>query len=356
MSVSSNNSMNINAGFPVQKIKDFYSVHIPKPNIEELILPLGKNKQNFLLNKLFSRLFVKKFLAVIQNILPLLHLEERLFLSEKLDAFFSLPHEKLETYIRRPEITSMILLFIQAYKIQDKMSFKKLIPHLFSWLNSITDIDNSVCFLKENLWYRNYFPFKQGTEEEILYQMPNDEFIEWEQSLRDGLNIIKNTWIEAYEEISENIFQIMPIRSKGLNPYNYSIHAFRGLILCGKRPNYMLAQSLVHETGHNKFSTVTDIFTLIESNQETTFISPFTNKPRPFLHIFHGIFSFLEDLYISKKMISKVDEISEGSLERYIKVISGRLEVALDIIGKNAPLTENGCKFYHSILECYDKC
>ena len=52
-------------------------------------------------------------------------------------------------------------------------------------------------------------------------------------------------------------------------------------------------------------------------------------------------------------MRSKVNEISEGSLERYIKLISGRVEEALGIVKQNAPLTEDGHKLYNSLENLY---
>lgn len=338
---------------PVQKIKDFYAQPIERPEIGSLTKPQGKRQQNFLLNRWSARLFGKKFLQTIQQLSPLLSRQEAILLTEKLDQLFSFPSEILETLLRRPELTSLILFFEQAFKNQEIDNAKKLLPYLLRWLKGVQEIDKGLIFCKDDPWYRNYFPCKEGTNEEILFNMDDNEFVVWSRAMKAGLEIVKDVWVEAYEEILENIFQVMPIRPDGLNPHNYSIHAFRGIILCAQRPAYMLAQSFVHETGHNKFSTITDIYTLIDNKEEKTFISPFVNKPRTFIPIFHGIFSFLEDLYISKKMLFKVSEVSEGSLERYIKLISGRVEEALGIIKQNAPLTEDGHKLYHSLESMY---
>lgn len=335
---------------PVQQIKEYYGASLRKPNIELLPIPMGKNQENYLLNQWSARLFGKKLLSAINNIYPYLSNGEITLINQGLEKLFSLSHETLNLLLRRPELTSLILYIESSKDIQIRQLY---ISPLLNWLKNAPTINNQLTLSQGNEWYKEHHPCKDDPTDSIMYSITSDDFLKWHNAIRAGLALIQKLWPEAYEEIEENIFDILPLRSKGLNPHNYSVHAYRGAICCSIRPDFMLAQSLVHETGHNKFSTITDIYTLIDTNEETTFISPFVNKPRTFIPIFHGIFSFIVDLYISKKMRGRIHEHSHGTLERYIKVILGRVEEAIEIVQTNAVLTEDGHKLFEALKKAY---
>ncbi|MER5930537.1 HEXXH motif-containing putative peptide modification protein [Streptomyces sp. NPDC002054] len=104
---------------------------------------------------------------------------------------------------------------------------------------------------------------------------------------------------------------------RGLKPLNFSVHGLRGLVLTSERPAYMLAQTLVHEGTHQRFSGVLDCVALVR-NPKATHHSPFVDAERPLGHILHGILSFINDAYAAwRHQAVERDPVELDRLERY---------------------------------------
>lgn len=52
----------------------------------------------------------------------------------------------------------------------------------------------------------------------------------------EGAELLASHWPAAWAETAAVIEQLVPVRSQGLTPYNFSVHAFRGLIASTPRP------------------------------------------------------------------------------------------------------------------------
>lgn len=215
---------------------------------------------------------------------------------------------------------------------------------------------NEMLLIKDDAFYERFFPFK-GTHRDAVWKDINEEnFSTWYQCLRESMSLLKKYWSEGWNEFKENIFQLAPLKPETFNnPQNYSLHSLRGMIFTSFRPPYMIAQSLMHEAGHNKFSTVLDLCTITKNSFEEKYYSPFVQIDRPLSFIIHGIFSFLRDLDISYRLINNLTEANTESIEKYIKLIQPRLQHGIDVVKQNAIFTENGTILMESLENNFNR-
>ncbi|MFO0579685.1 MAG: HEXXH motif-containing putative peptide modification protein [Polyangia bacterium] len=120
------------------------------------------------------------------------------------------------------------------------------------------------------------------------------------------MDLIRANWLEAFRELCLGVSVILPLQSRGLEPHNESVHAMRGLVASSARAGHRAAQTLVHEAGHNKMSSVLDVFTLFHNRDDELCYSPFVGIPRPMAALFHGVFSFLQDMRVTRRLMPQV--------------------------------------------------
>jgi HEXXH motif-containing protein len=197
--------------------------------------------------------------------------------------------------------------------------------------------------LRSHSWYERYFPSdKESRASPIYFGIADTEFAAFSDALASGAELVHRFWPEAWSELIKRIHTIAPLEPTGLRPHNSSVSGFRGLITTSGRPTYLAAQTLVHETGHNKFSSICDLFRLFENEDGVEAYSPFVKMQRPLSAVAHGIFSFIQDIHISMRLRGHVTQIAELSLDRYIDRTGQSVTTALDNLKRTAILTERG--------------
>jgi len=169
----------------------------------------------------------------------------------------------------------------------------------------------------------------------------------------NGLALVRRHWIEGYDEVIDTIHRVLPLESDGtLNPRNESVHELRGLVATTPRPSYLAAQMWMHESGHNRFSTILDLYDILPPCGEL-FFSPFVQRLRPPNALLHGIFSFIRDMEITRRLRGQVDEIPGYSMERYFQKNLEKLRAAMDTVRTQFQPTPMGARlvegFEHAI-------
>ncbi|MFD3544600.1 HEXXH motif-containing putative peptide modification protein [Streptomyces sp. NPDC058655] len=161
--------------------------------------------------------------------------------------------------------------------------------------------------------------------------------------LQSAADILAEVWPEGLAVVSTDVRAFAALGGhRGLKPLNFSVHGLRGLVLTSERPAYMLAQSLVHEATHQRFSGVLDCVSLTR-NPRATHYSPFVDAERPLGHILHGILSFINDAYAAERYRStEGDPVERDRLERYLLQKAGQLRTAEKNLLEAAELTPAG--------------
>lgn len=199
-------------------------------------------------------------------------------------------------------------------------------------------------------WYDECFPRDSASRAAELAAPSKEEMSYFVECLDAGEGLIGEHWPEMRSEIDKFISVLLPISKRGdYLPLNLSVHAFRGVIALAPRPGHFSAQTLVHETTHNKFSSVLDLFQLFTNGAEETFYSPFVKAERPMANLFHGAASFLMDASISVRMAGKVPDVGGTSIARYVADLRAKLKETLATIEGRARLTPEG----NDIVQCF---
>ncbi|MFG2986493.1 aKG-HExxH-type peptide beta-hydroxylase [Streptomyces sp. NPDC048258] len=161
--------------------------------------------------------------------------------------------------------------------------------------------------------------------------------------LQAAADILEQVWPEGLAVVATDIRAFGALGGhRGLKPLNFSVHGLRGLVLTSERPAYMLAQSLVHEATHQRFSGVLDCVSLVR-NPKATHYSPFVDAERPLGHILHGILSFINDAYAAGRyQPTESDPVELDRLERYRLQKAGQLRTAEKNLLEAAELTAAG--------------
>ena len=172
------------------------------------------------------------------------------------------------------------------------------------------------------------------------------DFEEFSQCMNEGAGLIIEHWPQAYQELAGRVQLLAPLcparEHNGLAPHNASVHGFRGLVTSSARPSYLAAQTLLHETGHNRFSSIYDTFRIFLNDEETRAYSPFVKQQRPLYALAHGIFAFLQDLHLSVRLLGKVPQVADLSLERYVDKLRVAVRTGLDNLHTSARLDARG--------------
>jgi HEXXH motif-containing protein len=163
-------------------------------------------------------------------------------------------------------------------------------------------------------------------------------------ALESSLEIVKKHWPEGYLDVTLFLTQLIPIvDDRKFHPNNQSVHAFRGLVATSPRPSYFSAQVWAHESGHNKLSTMLDLFRLVdESCTCEELYSPFVGTNRPTIANLHALFSFARDLEVTRRMLGQVEEYPGYSMECYFSKNLARWSALLATVEQNVKFTDRG--------------
>jgi HEXXH motif-containing protein len=170
-----------------------------------------------------------------------------------------------------------------------------------------------------------------GEVDEPVADLDDEVALHFASVVQDGVKVLEGTWPTGLDMISIDVRAVAPLRSyRGLRPLNYSIHGLRGLVCTSKRPDYMLAQTLVHEATHNRFSGILDCTAVVE-NPESTHFSPFVDAIRPLGYLLHGVLSFVNDVYAAQSYLAgpqTLDPEVSKRVERYVEAKMSHLDLA----------------------------
>ncbi|KUM80875.1 aKG-HExxH-type peptide beta-hydroxylase [Streptomyces griseorubiginosus] len=174
--------------------------------------------------------------------------------------------------------------------------------------------------------------------------------------VRDGADALAAVWPEGRDMAAIDIQAFAALGNhRGLRPLNFSIHGLRGLVLTSERPAYMLAQTLVHEATHQRFSGILDCVPVVR-NPQATHHSPFVDAERPLGHILHGILSFINDVHAADRHLrTESDPLERGRLERYCALKTDQLRVAEKNLLEVAEPTEHGARIIAGCREAISR-
>lgn len=203
-------------------------------------------------------------------------------------------------------------------------------------------------------WLEDFLPHgSQSRASPLVEELGGDERDELIACLDQGLDLVRTHWQPAWEEIDAAMSLVMPLDSEGLRPHNESTPAFRGLVRTSARPSYLAAQTLVHETGHNRLNSIVDLTSPLASDR-TVHHSPFVGQDRPMLAILHGIFAFTVDAHITARMCGKVEPIEGAPIEPYLEWLVDSLAQAHRTLAAHADLTESGERLREGLVDAFD--
>ncbi len=220
-------------------------------------------------------------------------------------------------------------------------------------LETLPALAGGPILVSRHRFYDEYFPTSTPGVSPLL-ALDDAALRRFGARLEDGAALVRAFWPAAWDELAEHIVQIMPVEDRGLAPHNASVHAFRGLVTTSARPSYLGAHSLVHEAGHNKLSTLADLVLLVGEDDGAMLLSPFVDAPRPPINLVHGVFSFLQDVAVSRRLAGRVETVGGVELGPYAELQEGRIRAAAATLRREARLTEAGERLIAAAEEVLD--
>ncbi|MFF4171648.1 JmjC domain-containing protein [Streptomyces sp. NPDC001744] len=171
---------------------------------------------------------------------------------------------------------------------------------------------------------------------EVLPTAEPADVARFRDEFTEAAELLRAVWPEAWDETRACVERLLPMPWAGLRPHNYSIHAFRGQIVSSPRPALMAAQTLVHETGHNRMSTLIDLMPLC-ANPDDRAISPVVDADRPLTAVFHGCYSFAREIHLTALLIDKgVPEVPTTDIRGYLARRTGIVRAAWALLRERA--------------------
>ncbi|MFE4670494.1 HEXXH motif-containing putative peptide modification protein [Streptomyces sp. NPDC056716] len=171
----------------------------------------------------------------------------------------------------------------------------------------------------------------------------------------DAADLLREVWPQVWDEIVACVERLVPMPFAGLRPHNYSVHAFRGLIVSSPRPAVMAAQTLVHETGHHRMSTIIDLLPLC-TNPTDRAISPVVNADRPLTAVFHGCYSFAREVQLTRMLIERgIPSVPATDMGRYLAERATIVRAAWEVLRDRADLLPAGEAIMTEVSEILDR-
>ncbi|CAL9638205.1 aKG-HExxH-type peptide beta-hydroxylase [Streptomyces sp. enrichment culture] len=190
---------------------------------------------------------------------------------------------------------------------------------------------------------------------EVLPSVEPVDVARFHDEFTEAAELLRAVWPEAWEETRSCVERLLPMPWAGLRPHNYSIHAFRGQIVSSPRPALMAAQTLVHETGHNRMSTLIDLMPLC-SNPEDRAVSPVVNADRPLTAVFHGCYSFAREIHLTSLLIDKgVPEVPTTDIRGYLAHRTEIVRAAWALLHERARLEPVGAAILAEVERILDR-
>lgn len=187
---------------------------------------------------------------------------------------------------------------------------------------------------------------KEERASRILEVFQAKDVERYQAALGEGMAFLDRVWPEGAADVRAFVSVAVPLEDdQGPDPNNQSVHAFRGLVATSPRGGASSAQTWMHESGHNKFSTLMDLSLLVdEGNASTTIFSPFVGTERPWQALLHGLFSFARDLEATRRLMGVVPEPTGMPLDSYFNCHLQRWRQALGLAEAGLRFTPQGAK------------
>jgi HEXXH motif-containing protein len=160
-------------------------------------------------------------------------------------------------------------------------------------------------------------------------------------AMESGAAQLAAAWPAAWREVADGVRWLLPLSDRGRAPHNYSVHALRGMIASSPRDGHRCAQTLAHEAGHNRLSTILDLFELCADPARVVH-SPVVAAPRPLSFVFHGCYAFAQDIALTERLLPGAPADARPSLQRYLDECRAKAGAALDVLTREAELTRVG--------------
>lgn len=173
-------------------------------------------------------------------------------------------------------------------------------------------------------------------------------------AMRSGAETLAAAWPAAWREVADGLRWLLPLPDRGLAPHNYSVHALRGLVVTSPRRGHRCAQTLVHEAGHNRLSTILDLFELC-TDPGRIVESPVVNAPRPMSFVFHGCFAFAQDVALTARLLPLAPAAERASMARYLDEVRNKARAAMDLLRREAHTTSVGAAVLDEISQVLDR-
>jgi HEXXH motif-containing protein len=185
-------------------------------------------------------------------------------------------------------------------------------------------------------WAADYIP-----RTEHLHVASPAEFPVFCASMVEAAELLIDQWPHAWQHLTSELRWLLPLPDSGKPAHNYSVHAFRGLVVSSPRAPHALAQTLVHEGAHNRMSTIIDLFELCENAAETVW-SPIVEAKRPLTAVFHGCFAFSQDIALTRLLLESPHGHPVASMERYLENRTSAVRSGLEVLRSTARLAPVG--------------
>ncbi|MEU1707369.1 HEXXH motif-containing putative peptide modification protein [Streptomyces sp. NPDC005706] len=195
-----------------------------------------------------------------------------------------------------------------------------------------------------------------GEGDEVPLDLTPERAREFAATVQRGADALAAVWPEGREMAAIDIQAFAALGGhRGLRPLNFSVHGLRGLVLTSERPAYMLAQTLVHEATHQRFSGILDCVAVVR-NPEARHHSPFVDAERPLGHIAHGILSFINDVHVAGRHLgTERDPAERARIQRYLALKTDQLRVAEKNLLEVAEPTEHGARLLAGCRSAIDR-
>jgi HEXXH motif-containing protein len=169
-------------------------------------------------------------------------------------------------------------------------------------------------------------------------------------AMRSGVEVLAAAWPAAWREVAMGLRWLLPLPESGLDPHNYSVHAFRGLVVTSPRRDHRCAQTLVHEAGHNRMSTILDLLPVCADPAQVV-VSPVVRAERPMSFVFHGCFAFAQDVALTERLLPVAPPAERASMERYLDETRRKAGAALELLQRQAETTAVGATVLDEIAQ-----
>ncbi|MCX4246364.1 JmjC domain-containing protein [Paraliomyxa miuraensis] len=167
-------------------------------------------------------------------------------------------------------------------------------------------------------------------------------------AMRSGAQALAHAWPAAWREVADGIRWLLPLPDRGHAPHGYRVHVLRGLIVSGPCRDRHGAQTLVHEAGHDRLSTIFDLLPLC-SDPGQVVRSPAVDAARTVSSVLRSGFALAQDVALLERLVPLASADERVPLERELDACRAEAAAALDVLEREVETTEVGAAVLREI-------